>query len=122
MRVVAIQGLSPASLSKEYLVELILLSRSEATKAIIVKVLPRPVGSAKMPPQNWGGSSSWWLPDIRLTKLQTRHVSHAIRGAPTPLTIFPGHYPLGPKCPTGSFRKPSHSLFGAGMLRLFSGG
>jgi hypothetical protein len=50
MRVVAIQGLSPKFLSIESLVALLLLSRSEAARAIIVNVLPRPIGSAIMPP------------------------------------------------------------------------
>lgn len=122
MRVVAILGLSPVSLCKEYLAVLRLLSKSVAAKAIIVNVLPRPIGSAMMPPQNCGGSSSWWLPDIRLTKLHTGHVSLVIRGASTPLTIFPGRCLLFPKCLTDLFRKPNHFLDGEGKLRLSSGG
>jgi hypothetical protein len=42
---------------------------SEAMRAIMVRVLPRPMGSAMMPPQKSSGSSSWCLPDMRLTKL-----------------------------------------------------
>jgi len=33
---------------------------SVAARAIMVRVLPRPMGSATMPPQNSGGSSTWW--------------------------------------------------------------
>jgi hypothetical protein len=36
-----------------------LCSRSVAIKAIILKVFPRPIGSAIIPPQNCGGSSGW---------------------------------------------------------------
>lgn len=50
MSVVAIQGLSSTSLSMESLVVLIVPSRSDATKAIMVNVFPRPIGSAMMPP------------------------------------------------------------------------
>ena len=37
--------------------------------AIIVNVLPSPMGSAMIPPRNWGGSSAWYPPDMLLMKL-----------------------------------------------------
>ena len=42
---------------------------SAAMRAIIVKVLPRPMGSATIPPQNWGGSSLWEVCEMLLRKL-----------------------------------------------------
>jgi len=43
---------------------------SAAMRAIIVSVLPRPIGSAIMPPQSPGGSSSWEVCEMRLKKLE----------------------------------------------------
>lgn len=42
---------------------------SAAMRAIIVNVLPRPMGSATIPPRNWGGSSLWEVCEMVLTKL-----------------------------------------------------
>ncbi len=43
---------------------------SAAIRAIIVRVLPKPIGSATMPPQNWGGCSVWHCWVTLLMKLE----------------------------------------------------
>lgn len=50
IRVAAIQCLTSSSISMELLLVLIVPSRSDAAKAIMVSVFPRPIGSAMMPP------------------------------------------------------------------------
>lgn len=50
------------------------LCRSVATRAIIVSVLPKPIGSAIIPPRNGGGSLDWWELDIKLMKLASVRV------------------------------------------------
>lgn len=42
---------------------------SSAMSAIIVRVLPSPMGSATIPPQNCGGSSLWEVCEMLFTKL-----------------------------------------------------
>lgn len=44
-------------------------SLSAATRAIMVRVFPNPIGSAIMPPRRGGGSSLWYVSSIRLRKL-----------------------------------------------------
>ena len=48
--------------------------RSLAARAIIVSVFPKPIESAIIPPWKLSGSSRWWVPDIRFTKLLWRYL------------------------------------------------
>lgn len=62
---------------------------SAAMRAIIVSVLPRPMGSAMIPPQNSGGSFSWDVCEMRLTKLESVRVRLFVRAGVR--AVFPGY-------------------------------
>lgn len=72
---------------------------SAATRAIIVNVLPRPIGSATMPPRNSLGSFNWDVPDILFRNTLYHQLAHnfgqndaLIKGILSQLTCL-GHVP-----------------------------